>query len=368
MRLVGGSWRRVYLNDHGEETTERGIQELIVEVAFRQLVSSATLGRDGALDAAARRTVERLGLSFGDPVEVEPAVSEHVGAVAVTGAGVGAGGGSFPAVRGVWVDGVFVDIKPRGLDEQEAERAKMDEIIFEVGSRAGRRYAEYVAQETWTLARANLALSEADRRLPVKVCVDGRRAIWLEGASYTRVKGAVYDIDVGDSAPITQQPYRKSPAENESCEWHLRKSIALGVLRPHVGAWATPAFVVKQAGKPRGRLVCDYRRVNEVTRRMYHPMPRVDATLRRSAGARFFTGLDAVSGFNHLSLTERAKEVLAICASSGLYAWEALPFGPADGPQAFQAVMQRIFGSHAGLAIYLDDLALATGSPPSASA
>ena len=101
---------------------------------------------------------------------------------------------------------------------------------------------------------------------------------------------------------------------------------------------------------------------------MYHPMPRVDATLRRSAGARFFTGLDAVSGFNHLALTERAKEVLAICASSGLYAWEALPFGPADGPQAFQAVMQRIFGSHAGLAIYLDDLALATSSPPGSSA
>ena len=134
----------------------------------------------------------------------------------------------------------------------------------------------------------------------------------------------------------------------------------MGILRPHVGSWATPAFVVKQKGKPHGRLVCDYRRVNAVTRRMYHPMPRVDVTLRESAGARWYTGLDAVSGFNHLQLSDWAKEVLAICSASGLYAWESLPFGPADGPQAFQEAMRRLFDAVQWLGIYLDDLCLAT--------
>ena len=135
----------------------------------------------------------------------------------------------------------------------------------------------------------------------------------------------------------------------------------MGTLTPHVGAWATPAFVVKQSGKPHGRLVCDYRRVNAVTKRMYHPMPRVDSTLRGSAGARWYSGLDAVSGFNHLNLSPKAREVLAICSASGLYAWESLPFGPADGPQAFQAAMRRIFFGLPGLSVYLDDLCLATG-------
>ena len=70
--------------------------------------------------------------------------------------------------------------------------------------------------------------------------------------------------------------------------------------------------------------------------------------------------MDAVSGFNHLELSPRAKEVLAICSASGLYAWNSLPFGPADGPQAFQAAMRRIFGGASGLSVYLDDLCLAT--------
>ena len=195
------------------------------------------------------------------------------------------------------------------------------------------------------------------------MCTECRSALWIDGASYTRVRGATYDVDVSASEPISQQPYRKSPAEAEKCELHIKKNMAMGLLTRHVGAWATPAFVVAQSGKPNGRLVCDYRRVNSVTRRMYYPIPRVDDTLRRCAGRRWLSSLDAVSGFNHLPLTPRAREILAICTFSGLYAWESLPFGPCDGPQAFQAVMRRVFDAYAGdwLAIYIDDLCIANG-------
>ena len=84
--------------------------------------------------------------------------------------------------------------------------------------------------------------------------------------------------------------------------------------------------------------------------------------MRRCAGKRWLSALDAVSGFNHLRLTPRAREILAICTFSGLYAWESLPFGPCDGPQAFQQVMRRVFDSYASdwLAIYIDDLCLAS--------
>ena len=121
--------------------------------------------------------------------------------------------------------------------------------------------------------------------------------------------------------------------------------------------------MVKQSGKPRGRLVCDYRRVNLATKRMFHPMPRVDNTLRAVSGSRWLSGLDAVSGFNHLKLTPRARDRLAICCTSGLYSWDSLPFGPVDGPQAFQLVMRWCFSRYlsAWLEVYIDDLAIHTG-------
>ncbi len=91
-------------------------------------------------------------------------------------------------------------------------------------------------------------------------------------------------------------------------------------------------------------------------------MPRVDMTLRATAGARWYSGLDAVSGFNHLKLSERAKDVLAICTFSGLYAWQSLPFGPVDGPQALQACMRRFLAKCVGqfLAVCIGDLCVYT--------
>lgn len=132
------------------------------------------------------------------------------------------------------------------------------------------------------------------------------------------------------------------------------------MLKPSVGAWATPAFVVAQKGKPHGRLVCDYRKVNSVTKRMYHPMPSVMEVIRRVTGSQLLTGLDAVSGFNQLELTEEAQEKLAITVPSGLCRWLVLPFGPVDGPQAFTSVMRRIFGDTKCLEVYVDDLAVHT--------
>ena len=285
--------------------------------------------------------------------------STEAPAIGVPGvSGAPAKGSEFPLVGGVLVDGHLVDVLPRDYSPEEQASVAADTIIFE--DRASLRYAEVIAFVTWKAARENSLLQECERSLLVYVCVSFRRALWIDGAAYTRIVGAVYDIDVGDAQPIAQHPYKKSPVEAGNCEWHLQKAVAMGILRPHVGSWATPAFVVKQKGKPRGRLVCDYRRVNAVTRRMYHPMPRVDVTLRDSAGARWYSGLDAVSGFNHLMLSDWAKEVFAICSASGLYAWESLPFGPADGPQAFQAAMRRLFDQVQYLGIYLDDLCLAT--------
>jgi hypothetical protein len=89
-------------------------------------------------------------------------------------------------------------------------------------------------------------------------------------------------------------------------------------------------------------------------------MPSVMEVIRRVTGAELFSGLDAVSGFNQLLLTEDASEKLAITVPSGLYFWTVLPFGPVDGPQAFTAVMRRIFGAVRCLEVYVDDLAVHT--------
>ena len=253
-----------------------------------------------------------------------------------------------------------VIVQIQGLSAKEQERADADEILFTLEERSGEKYAAYIAAVSLTLLSDVVHLSVAEKAAVIYTTVNCRESLWVPGSAYSRVKGAHYELDTGEAPAVTQHPFRRSPEQTSDVEWHIKQSVALGVLAPGVGAWATPAFVVKQKGKPHGRLVCDYRKVNMVTKRMYHPMPAVMEVIRRVTGATVFSGLDAVSGFNQLRLSKKAQEKLAITVPSGLYFWLVLPFGPVDGPQAFTAVMRWIFGDTKCLEIYVDDLAIHT--------
>ena len=135
----------------------------------------------------------------------------------------------------------------------------------------------------------------------------------------------------------------------------------MGDIVPGKGRYSTPAFAVDKAGAPLGRLVCDYRKINAVTRRYAGPAPEVWATLRKVAGFRWGSVLDFFNGFYHLELTPEAQEALAIISVSGLWEWVCLPMGPINGPQAFQGAMERAFGGSPTRTVFIDDVAVYTG-------
>ena len=114
-----------------------------------------------------------------------------------------------------------------------------------------------------------------------------------------------------------------------------------------------------------GRLVCDYRKTNLATQRYAGPSPEIWSTLRRVAGFRYGSLADFFNGFYHLELTPRAREALAVVSKSGLFEWVCLPFGPINGPQAFQAAMEKAFcqggpGSQ-NRTVFIDDVTVYTG-------
>ena len=56
---------------------------------------------------------------------------------------------------------------------------------------------------------------------------------------------------------------------------------------------------------------------------------------------------------------------MAVVSKSGLFEWVCLPFGPINGPQAFQAAMEKAFcqggpGSRSRT-VFIDDVTVYTG-------
>ena len=105
------------------------------------------------------------------------------------------------------------------------------------------------------------------------------------------------------------------------------------------------------------RFCVDYRRLNSVTKFDAYPLPHVEETLETLGGAQWFTMLDLLSRYKQVGLKPKAKIKNAFCVRSGLYVWNAIPFGLCNMPSTFERLMETVL---AGLQwtsclIYLDD-------------
>ena len=76
-----------------------------------------------------------------------------------------------------------------------------------------------------------------------------------------------------------------------------------------------------------GRWICDFRALNRSTIKRPTPIGDVPDKARKLARKRWKSLLDALSGFNQMGATERAKRLLQIITSLGLRQWEVFPFG-----------------------------------------
>ena len=99
-------------------------------------------------------------------------------------------------------------------------------------------------------------------------------------------------------------------------------------------AFGTREFETHRRQRKR-RLVVDYRRVNKRVLRAVYYLRRADDVKSDVAGSVYMTLLDAVAGFNQVANTERARQVLAVVARSGVYLPRCLTFGPVNGPEDF---------------------------------
>ena len=103
-------------------------------------------------------------------------------------------------------------------------------------------------------------------------------------------------IDTGDSPPIRQYPRRLPFAYREEVKSQVNDMLKQGVVQPSHSPWASPIVLVKKKDGT-FRFCVDYRKLNGVTKRDAHPLPRVDDLLDALHGSCIFSTLDLRSGY-----------------------------------------------------------------------
>ena len=110
--------------------------------------------------------------------------------------------------------------------------------------------------------------------------------------------------------------------------------------------------------KPNGKLrICiDPRDLNKAIRREYYPMRTIEEISARMPNAKYFSVLDASSGFWQVKLDHESAKLCTFNTPFGRYMFKRLPFGISSAQDVFQSIMSEMFEDIEGVEVVIDDL------------
>ena len=180
---------------------------------------------------------------------------------------------------------------------------------------------------------------------------------YLDPENIGRVDWLKAKIDTGNAQPIRLQPYRLAPKEREVIRAEVAKMLKLGVIRPSRSPWgARPVLVAKPDGSQ--RFCIDFRELNKLTKFDAMPIPRIDDTLAALAGSKYFSQMDANSGFWQQELEEADREKTSFITPDGQFEFNTQPFGLINASSNFQRLMNTVLGglTWQSVIVYIDDV------------
>ena len=160
-----------------------------------------------------------------------------------------------------------------------------------------------------------------------------------------------------DAKPVIDAPRRVPHALKDRLKGELDKMVEQNVIErvTEPTDWVSSLVVVE---KPNGKLrVClDPRNLNKEIKRPHYTMPTLEDAVSKMAGAKFFSKLDARSGYWQIRLEEDSSLLTTFNTPFGRYKFKRLPFGVICAQDLFQQKMDEIFEDMTGVTPLIDDV------------
>ena len=168
-----------------------------------------------------------------------------------------------------------------------------------------------------------------------------------------------------DTPPFKEHFCRIPPPQLDEVREHLKLMLDAGVIWPSNSPWCYAVVLVR---KKDGllRFCIDFRKLNSLTVKDSHVLPRICETLESLAGAAHFLTFDMNSGFWQVPMDKESKQYTAFTLGSmGLYECESMLFGLCNALPTFQRLMQNCLGelNLTYCLIYLDDVIVFFNTP-----
>lgn len=179
-----------------------------------------------------------------------------------------------------------------------------------------------------------------------------QKAQYSEALWATKDGFSAYDGDLGTThlvnhrlpmpagtIPVRQRPRPLPLALKGEDEKAVKKLLDQGVARPSSSPWASPIVLVRKKDGT-VRACCDYRKLNQLTQKDAHPLPRTQDCLDALAGSTLWSTLDISSAYHQVPVADEDIPKTAVITRCGLFEFTKMPFGLTGATATFQRMME----------------------------
>ena len=101
-----------------------------------------------------------------------------------------------------------------------------------------------------------------------------------------RTKVVIHDVDVGDSSPCKQHPYRINAQKLLHLQKEIEYMLENDLIEPSDSEWSSPCILVPKPDVS-FQFCTDFCKLNAVTRSDSFPIPRIDDCIDKIGHAKF---------------------------------------------------------------------------------
>lgn len=177
------------------------------------------------------------------------------------------------------------------------------------------------------------------------------------------VAGVTHRIELEPHVPFKERTRRVSPADFNDLKRHLQDLLAVGIIEESHSPYASPIVLVRKKNGDL-RMVVDYRRLNNLTKKDAYPLPRIEETFTLLSGSKWFTVLDLKSGYYQLEVEPADRPKTAFTTPFGTWQFRRMPQGLTNSPATFQRTMEKVMEgiNLQEVVAFLDDLIIFSSS------
>ena len=159
-----------------------------------------------------------------------------------------------------------------------------------------------------------------------------------------------------DAVPVIHPPRKVPVALQKQVKIELERMENLKVIQPVTEAteWVSSMVTVVKPGKV--RICLDPKNLNAAIMRKHYPMLTIEEVVAKLANAKWFSVLDASSGFWQIKLDEESRKLTTFNTPFGRYQFNRLPFGISSAPELFQSTMKEVISNLPGVETIMDDV------------